>query len=371
MLTQLLRVMIGTILILIGTAAVLATPSRIKDIANFEGIRDNQLIGYGLVVGLNGTGDIVQNSPFTEQSIEAMLERLGVNVRDVVMRPENTAAVMVTADLPAFARQGTRIDVTVASIGDAEELRGGTLIATPLLGADGEVYAVAQGAVSVSGFNVQGEAASVVQGVPTSGQIANGAIVEREIDFALTDLSNIKIALRNPDLTTATRVASVINNQFGDPLARAIDPATVQIDRPIGYRFALVDMLTSIEQLEVEPDQRARVLINEKSGVIVLGEQVRISPVALAQGNLTISITEEPQVSQPNAFAQQGQTQQVNRTGIDIQEDSTDLALLPEAVTLQELVDGLNALGFSTRDMITILQAIKAAGAMQAELVVF
>jgi len=371
MFIQTIRVLIAVVMVLIGTVAAFANTSRIKDIASFEGIRENQLIGYGLVVGLNGTGDTVQNAPFTEQSIEAMLERLGVNVRDVVMRPANTAAVMVTGNLPPFARQGTRIDVTVASLGDAAELRGGTLLATSLLGADGEVYAVAQGAVSVFGFNVQGEAASVVQGVPTSGQIANGAIVEREIDFALTDLSSIKIALNNPDLTTATRVAGVINGQFGDPLARALDPGTILVERPVGYRFPLVNMLTSIEQLEVEPDQRARVLINEKSGVIVLGEQVRISPVALAQGNLTISISEEAEISQPGAFAQAGETAEVPRTGIGVEEDSTDLAVLDRAVTLQELVDGLNALGFSTRDMIVILQAIKAAGAMQAELVVF
>lgn len=370
--TRLAKLIIAfiTLVVTVGSASY-AAPSRIKDITNYEGIRENQLIGYGLVAGLNGSGDTVQNAPFTEQSIEAMLERLGVNVRDVVMRPLNTAAVMVTANLPAFARQGTRIDVSVSSIGDARELRGGTLIATPLLGADGEVYAVAQGAVSVFGFNVQGEAASVVQGVPTNGQIANGAIVEREINFELADLSEVKISLHNPDLTTATRIASAINDYMGDPLAEPIDPATVQLSRPIGYRHDLINMLTQIEQLEIEPDYSAKVLINEKSGVIVLGQDVRISPVALAQGNLTISISEEEQVSQPGALAQGGQTQAVDRTGIGVEEDSTQLAILPTTVTLQELVDGLNALGFSTRDMITILQAIKAAGAMQAELEIF
>ncbi len=347
----------------------LASPSRIKDIVSIEGIRENQLIGYGLVVGLNGTGDVFLNVPYTQQSLTAMLERLGVNAKEIIMRPENVAAVMVTANLPAFSRQGTKIDVSVSSLGDAESLLGGTLIATPLLGADGEVYAVAQGAVAVAGFSAQGDAASVVQGVPTNGRIANGGIVERELPFELTNMNAVKLSLHNPDLTTARRITAAINGQMEMELARALDPATIQIQRPVGHPLALVDILTDIEQISVDPDQKARVIIDERTGIIVIGADVRINSVAIAQGNLTISITEEPQVSQPGAFAQGGQTQVVNRTGIEVDDGSDNkLTVLEPAVTLQDLVDGLNALGIGPRDMISILQAIKASGAMQAEI---
>lgn len=343
--------------------------SRIKDIVSIEGIRDNQLIGYGLVVGLNGTGDTLRNTPYTEQSLTAMLERLGVNAKGETMRPENVAAVMVTANLPAFARQGNRIDVSVSSMGDAGDLKGGTLLATPLMGADGEVYSVAQGAIAVAGFSAQGEAASVVQGVPTNGRIANGGIVEREIPFELSDLTSVKLSLHNPDLTTAQRIAAAINKHLQRNLARPLDPATIQLDRPIGYELALVDILTEIEQLSVTPDQKARVVIDERTGIIVMGAEVRINSVAIAQGNLTISISEQPQVSQPGAFAQGGQTQVVPRSSVTVEETGTEkLTVLENAVTLQDLVDGLNALGVGPRDMISILQAIKAAGAMQAEI---
>lgn len=346
-----------------------ATPSRIKDIIAIEGIRENQLIGYGLVVGLNGTGDTFLNVPYTQQSLTAMLERLGVNAKETVMRPENVAAVMVTANLPSFARQGTRIDVSVSSLGDAEDLKGGTLIATPLLGADGEVYSVAQGAVAVAGFSAQGEAASIVQGVPTNGRIANGGIVERELPFELSDMNSVKLSLHNPDLTTARRITAAINKNLKMSLARTLDPATIQLERPIGHPLAMVDILTNIEQLAITPDQRARVIIDERTGIIVIGAEVRINSVAIAQGNLTISITEEPQASQPGAFVQGGQTQVVNRTGIEIDDGSDKrLTVLAPAVTLQDLVDGLNALGIGPRDMISILQAIKASGAMQAEI---
>ncbi len=345
-----------------------AASSRIKDIVSIEGIRDNQLIGYGLVVGLNGTGDTLRNTPFTEQSITAMLERLGINTKNADMKPQNVAAVMVTANLPAFSRQGIRIDVSVSSMGDADDLKGGTLLATPLLGADGEVYAVAQGAVAVAGFSASGEAASVVQGVPTNGRIANGGIVERENSFELTDMTSVKLSLFNPDLTTARRVAAAINTHLGTNMARALDPATVQLEREIGYELALVDILTDVEQLVIKPDQKARVIIDERTGIIVMGAEVRINSVAIAQANLTVSISETPQVSQPGAFAQ-GQTQQVARSTIGIDSgDDRRLGVLETAVTLQELVNGLNALGVGPRDMITILQAIKAAGAMQAEI---
>lgn len=349
--------------------ADVSAASRIKDIVSIEGIRDNQLIGYGLVVGLNGTGDTLRNTPYTEQSLTAMLERLGVNAKGETMRPENVAAVMVTANLPAFARQGNRIDVSVSSMGDAGDLKGGTLLATPLMGADGEVYSVAQGAIAVAGFSAQGEAASVVQGVPTNGRIANGGIVEREIPFELSDLTSVKLSLHNPDLTTAQRIAAAINKHLQRNLARPLDPATIQLDRPIGYELALVDILTEIEQLSVTPDQKARVVIDERTGIIVMGAEVRINSVAIAQGNLTISISEQPQVSQPGAFAQGGQTQVVPRSSVTVEETGTEkLTVLENAVTLQDLVDGLNALGVGPRDMISILQAIKAAGAMQAEI---
>lgn len=341
--------------------------SRIKDITSVEGVRENQLVGYGLVVGLNGTGDTFQNVPHTEQSLVAMLERFGTNINGEQLRPENVATVIVTADLPPFARPGTRIDVSVSSIGDADDLRGGTLVVTPLQGANGEVYAVAQGTVAVSGFNVQGEAAQIVQGVPTSGRISNGAIIENEINFELANLSSVKLSLHNPDFTTAKRIAAAINKHLGTTLSIALDPSTIKISRPIGYRLPMFNLLQEIELLEVEPDQRARVLIDERTGIIVMGNQVRINPIAIAQGNLVINIQEGAQVSQPNAFGE-GETVAVPQTDISVEEVGTELRVLPEAVTLRELVDGLNALGVSPRDMIAILQAIKAAGAMQAEI---
>jgi flagellar P-ring protein FlgI len=343
--------------------------SRIKDIADVEGIRENQLIGYGLVVGLDGTGDTLNNAPFTLQSLTSMLERLGVNTRDTDLNTDNVAAVMVTANLPAFAPQGTRIDVTVSALGDSESLQGGTLLVTPLMGADGEVYSVAQGPVAVGGFTAGGDAATVTRGVPTNGRISNGAIVEREIKFEMADLGVLRLALRNPDLTTARRIASAINAFLGRSTAEAQNPTTVQLAIPQDYRGTAVDLLTDIEQLRVEPDTPARVVIDESSGVIVMGRDVRVSQVAIAQGNLTISVTETPQVSQPNPFAETGTTEIVPRTDLNVQ-DSADrrLAVLDGSVSLQVLVDGLNALGVSPRDMITILQSIKAAGALQAEI---
>jgi flagellar P-ring protein precursor FlgI len=355
---------------LAGFAAAPLAAVRIKDIADFEGIRDNMLVGYGLVVGLNGTGDSLNNSPFTRQSLEAMLERLGVNTRGGNTNTENVAAVMVTATLPPFARQGTRIDVTVNSLGDAENLQGGMLLVTPLLGADGEVYAVAQGQVSVSGFSAQGAAGtSVTQGVPTAGRIANGAIIEREAGFELADLDRLTIALRNPDLTTARRIGIAVNAMLGRAAARPLDPATVSVAVPEAYHDRMVDLMTEIEQLRVEPDQVAKVVIDEVSGTIVMGENVRISTVAIAQGNLTIRITETPQVSQPGAFApDSAQTVTVQRSEIEVEEDDNKLTVLSEGVSLQELVDGLNALGVGPRDIISILHTIKAAGALQADL---
>lgn len=351
----------------IADAAVAA--SRIKDVADVEGVRDNLLIGYGLVVGLDGTGDSLRNAPFTRQSLESMLERLGVNTRGENLNTDNVAAVMVTANLPPFATQGARIDVTVSTLGDAESLQGGTLLATPLAGADGQVYGVAQGAVAIGGFSAQGDAASITRGVPTNGRIANGAIVEREMRFDLGSLDEIRLALRNPDFTTAARMAGAINAFMGGAIARADNPSTVTVRRPAEFPGDMVSLITQIEQLVVEPDLVAKVVIDESSGIIVMGENVRVSTVAIAQGNLTISVTETPQVSQPNAFAEQGQTVVVPRTEIEVDEgQGNQLAIIDDGVRLQDLVDGLNALGVSPRDMISILQSIKAAGALQAEI---
>ncbi len=349
-------------------AAPAAASSRIKDLASVEGVRQNQLIGYGLVVGLNGTGDTLNNTPFTKQSLQAMLDRLGVNVRGATLRTANVAAVMVTANLPAFSTQGTRMDVTVSALGDSKSLQGGTLLITPLLGADGEVYSVAQGPVAISGFQAEGDAAKITRGVPTVGRIANGALIEREIEFQFNTLKGLRLALRNPDLTTARRIGAAINDFLGSDVAEPTDPSTVAIQIPARYQGNMIKLLTDIEQLRVDPDQTARVVIDERSGIIVMGKDVRVSTVAVAQGNLTVTITETPQVSQPNPFSE-GETVVVPRTAVQVDTgDRAKLAVVREGVTLRELVDGLNALGIGPRDLISILQAIKASGALQADI---
>src|SRR5450755_4248815 len=342
--------------------------SRIKDLANIEGVRQNQLIGYGLVVGLNGTGDTLNNIPFTKQSLQAMLERMGVNIRGATIRTGNVAAVMVTGNLPPFGTQGTRMDVTVSALGDSKNLQGGTLLVTPLLGADGNVYAVAQGSVAIGGFQAEGAAASITKGVPTVGRIANGAIIEREIEFALNRLPNVRLALRNPDFTTAKRIAAAVNDSLGTKTAEPIDPSTVQMSIPPEFKGNVVALLTEIEQLQVEPDLGAKIIIDERSGIIVMGRDVRVATVAVAQGNLTVTITERAEVSQPAPFSRGGTTTVVPRTRIGVQEDGKKLALVKDGVSLQQLVDGLNSLGIGPRDLISILQAIKAAGAIQADI---
>ncbi len=347
--------------------------SRIKDIADFEGVRDNMLVGYGLVVGLKNTGDKLQNAPFTQESLVGMLERLGVNIRDktgaVTLDPKNIAAVMVTAVLPPFSHQGGRIDVSVSALGDSTSLMGGQLLVTPLVGADGEIYAVAQGAVAGVGLTVTGNAATLTKGVSTGGKIANGAIVEREIPFEMTHLESVKVSLRNPDFTTARRVAEAVNALLGSDAARPTDPATILVTVPGNYKTDVVGMITDIEQLRVEPDHVAKVVIDEATGTIVMGENVRISTVAIAQGQLTIRVTETQQVSQPSPFSTTGTTQTVDRTDIQVDEGQQNkLAVMQHGVTLQELVASLNALGIGPRDMIPILQAIKAAGALQADI---
>jgi flagellar P-ring protein precursor FlgI len=350
-------------------AAPASAQTRIKDIAEFEGVRENQLVGYGLVVGLNGTGDKLDSAVFTRESLIGMLERLGVNARDSNLDTKNVAAVMVTASLPPFSHQGTRIDVQISALGNAKSLQGGTLLVTPMLGADGEIYAVAQGTIAVGGFSSGGAAETVTRGVPTGGRIPSGAIVEREIEFKLADMSSTRLTLRNADFTTAQRIAAAINERIGAGTAELIDSGTVQLVVPPTYIGQVAALLTDIEQLPVTPDQPARVIINEESGIIVMGDNVRISTVAIAQGNLTISVTETPQVSQPTPFSNTGTTTTVPRTDVTIQDDAAKkLALMPSGVTLQELINSLNALGIGPRDMISILQAIKAAGALQADI---
>ena len=359
-------------LLLLPILTVLSIPSagwtqvRIKDIAEVEGVRGNQLVGYGLVVGLNGTGDKLDSAVFTRQSLIGMLERLGVNIRDqeAKLQTKNVAAVMVTAELPAFARSGSRIDISVSALGDATNLGGGTLLVTPMLGADGEVYGVAQGALTSGAISAKGAGASVTRGVPTAARIANGATVEREVPFKLDARTGMRLALRNPDLATARRIAEAINHQVG-PIARATDPRTVALDLT---GKDPVDILAQIETLRVEPDSPAVVIVEEASGTVVMGADVRISTIAIAQGNLTIRVTESPIVSQPGPLSN-GQTAVVDRTQIQV-DDQKDrkLGILHGSATLRDLVGSLNALGVSPRDLISILQTIKAAGALQADL---
>jgi len=343
--------------------------SRIKDLVDIEGVRENQLVGYGLVVGLNGTGDTLNNSPFTLQSLTAMLERLGVNTRGANLRTANVAAVMVTSNLPAFSTQGTRIDVTVSALGDATSLQGGTLLVTPWLGADGEVYAVAQGSLAVGGFSAEGAAAPITRDVPTVGRISNGALVEREITYAIDEMTSLRLSLRNPDFTTSRRIADAINAFLGVSVATPLDPSTVRFTLPDNTDRSIVSYLTDIEQLRIDPDQPARVVIDEQSGIIVMGRDVRVSQVAVAQGNLTVTVTETPQVSQPAPFSELGETVVVPRTEVTVDDENThQLAVVDSGVSLYQLVDALNALGIGPRDMISILQAIKASGALQAEI---
>lgn len=366
-----LRIIISVLMVSIAMTLLLGPAnavSRIKDIADFEGVRENQMIGYGLVVGLNGTGDSLNNSPFTRQSLQSMLERMGVNTVADDLRTANVAAVMVTANLPPFATPGTRIDVSVSALGDAGSLQGGTLLVTPMMGADGQTYAIAQGSLAIGGFSVQGDAASLTRGVPTSARISNGALVEREVGFELATLDRLRIALKNPDFTTARRVALAINDLMGQPVAEPKDPATVQLYLPENFDGNVVDLITDIEQLLIEPDLPAKVVIDESTGVIVMGREVQISTVAVAQGNLTVMVSEFADVSQPAPLSD-GETTVIPNTEIAADEAiEAQLAVIDSGVSLQELVDGLNMLGIGPRDMISILQAIKAAGALQAEI---
>lgn len=364
-----MRVFLLCLACLWPTLAV-TSPVRLKDLVEFDGVRGNDLIGYGLVVGLNGTGDGLRNAPFTEDIMSNMLERLGVNVTGEEFRPKNVAAVLVTASLPPFSRTGSQIDVTVSAIGDSKSLLGGTLVMTPLNAADGLVYAVAQGTILAGGAVAAGDAATVTQGVPTSGVIPSGARVERELEFELSSLEILRLALRDPDFTTANRIEDAINREFGRDIAFMLDAGTVELDVIRTGSVSPAHALSRIENILVEPERRARVVVDQRSGTIVMGADVKLSRVAVSQGNLTLRVEEAPLAVQPNPFSD-GQTVVVPRTGVALEEEEgIGLAEVPESTTLSEVVAGLNALGVSPRDMIDILKSLKAAGALHAEFIV-
>jgi len=352
-------------IVVLGLLAPTAGAVRIKDIAGIMGVRDNQLLGYGLVVGLNGTGD-GSDSDFTYQSLDAFLKRNGITTPGPV-EAENVAAVVVTANLPAFARPGMRIDVQVSSIGDAKNLQGGTLLMTPMKAGDGKIYAVAQGPLSIGGFKAEQGGTSIQENHPTVGQIANGAIIERSAAIDLTDRTQFTLALKNPDFVTATRMAQAIDVSLNRHLAQAVDAASVGVLIPAEYHGRVADFISMVEVITVNPDQRARVVLDERTGTVIIGEEVRISTVAIAHGSLSIMITYDENVVQPKEFSQ-GETAKEQRSSVQVAKQNTQLTVVPEGVTIMELVSGLNALGVSPRDLIAILQAIKAAGAMQADL---
>ncbi|MYL99303.1 flagellar basal body P-ring protein FlgI [Novosphingobium sp. FGD1] len=361
--------LLAALLALLVPASASAGPQpRIKDVVDVENVRSNQLVGYGLVVGLQGTGDRIRNVPFTEETLQAMLERMGVNIRGTQMLTQNVAAVTVTATMPPFARAGSTVDVQVSALGDATSLQGGILLVSSLRALDGEIYAVAQGPVAVSGFKAQGAAAKLSRGVMTTARIAGGAIIEREVPYDLRSAQTLKLALKNPDFTTARQIATAINREVSGA-AQVLDPGTVEIRGGAGGG-SIIDLVTRIENLPVQVDQPARIVINEAAGTVVMGADVRVSPVAIAQGGLTISVTETPLVSQPAPLSG-GQTTVVPRTRIEADDGSgASLAVLNTGTSLQTLVAGLNALGVSPRDLITILQALQTAGALQAEIAV-
>ena len=346
-----------------------AEPVRIKDLVEIDGVRGNDLVGYGLVVGLHGTGDGIRNAPFTEEIMANLLERLGVNVAGEQYRPKNVAAVFVTATLPPFARAGARIDITVSAIGDARSLLGGTLIMTPLNGADGQIYAVAQGTIIAGGIAAEGEAARVVQGVPTAGTIPSGARVEREVPFDFTQVSVLRLALKSADFTTAARIESAINQFFGRRAATMLDAGTIALDLGRVGAGSPAHALAQVEGLRVDPETRARVVVDQRSGTIVIGAEVRISRVAVAQGNLTLRVEEAPLVIQPDPFTE-GETIVVPRSSAEIETGGTRLAEVTGGTSLSEVVGGLNALGVRPHDMIDILKSIHAAGALHAEFVI-
>lgn len=361
------RFLIAALVLVFSSAQAIAADVRLKDLVSVEGVRGNDLIGYGLVVGLNGTGDTLRNSPYTEEALSSLLQRLGVNVQDENFRPDNIAAVLVTASLPPFSRKGSQIDVTVSSIGDASDLTGGTLVMTPLTAANGDVYAVAQGPVLISGFVVEGEAASVTQGTPTAGVIPAGARVEREVSFAFGDLEKVDLSLKNPDFTTAARIEEALNSVLGQGAAQMLDPGTVVLQ--FGSIESPARTLSRIENITLRPDTPARVVVDQRSGTIVLGSDVKLSAVGIAQGNLSIAIAETPFASQPGPFSE-GETTTLPRTAISVDQGARgNVAYVDETASLSDLVNALNALGVTPREIIDILKTMKTAGALHAELV--
>jgi len=357
---------LGILLVAVGSDA--ARAARIKDIANIRGVRQNQLFGYGLVVGLDGSGD-GNKSLFTVQSLASMLEKMGVTIDPDDLKVKNVAAVMITADLPPFARTGSRIDVLVNSIGDAKNLQGGTLLLTPLKGADGKVYAVAQGPVSTGGFSYgKGTGTGVQKNFPTVANIVGGALIEREIANNFNERELLTLALHAPDFTTATRMAQAINAAFGDALASAPDAGTIEVKVPDLYRGRSVELVALIENIGVTPDMVSKIIINERTGTVIMGENVRIATIAIAHGNLSIQVNRQDNVSQPLPFSRGGQTVVTSDRDLVVQEGSNPLFLVESGVSIGEVVRALNALGVSPRDLIAIFQALKAAGALQAEL---
>ena len=362
-----MKQILAVVITLLAIAAP-ANAARLKDLADIEGVRGNQLVGYGIVVGLNGTGD-KRGALFTPQSMSNLLERLGVRVSPQDLKLANVAAVMATADLPAFSRPGSRLDVTLSSIGDASTLQGGILVMTPLKGADGKVYAVAQGPISVGGFVIEGGGDSAQKNHPTVARLSKGALVERAIPFDLFAEGQVRIVLREPDFITITRVQSAVERFMGHGRAKAIDSASVVLPLDPKLGKSPVQLIAALEELEVDPDVPARVVVNERTGTIIMGEHVRVSTVALAHGNLNITIRNETQVSQPNALAE-GQTAVVENRDVNVSEDAGQLSVVNETVNLGDVVKGLNALGATPRDLIAIFQALQRAGALQAELVI-
>lgn len=364
-----LAVLMTALAAVTGFSQAGGTISRIKDIASLQAGRDNQLIGYGLVVGLQGTGDGLRSSPFTEQSMRAMLQNLGISTQGGQSGAKNIAAVMVTANLPPFASPGSRIDVTVSSLGDSTSLRGGTLVMTSLSGADGQIYAVAQGQVVVSGFSAQGNAGSVTEGVVTAGRVPGGAIIERELPSRFKDAVNLVLQLRNPDFSTAVRVADAVNaysrSAHGGAIAETRDSQEVAVSKP--GSIDLARLMADIENLTVETDMPARVVVNERTGTIVIGADVKVSKVAVSYGTLTVQVTESPQVIQPLPFSR-GQTVVQPQTDIQAAKTGGPVAMI-DGPDLKALVAGLNNIGVKPDGIIAILQGIKSAGALQAELV--
>ena len=362
------KVLLFSFLIFLSFNCSPASGARIKDIASLKGVRTNQLIGYGLVVGLNGTGDGT-NTKFTTQTLVNMMERLGIHTDSDDVKVDNVAAVMVTADLPPFAREGSKVDVLISSIGDAESLQGGTLLMTSLKGADNNIYAIAQGPLIVGGYTSAGSSGSEsTKNHPTVARIPNGASIEREVDFNFNELEDLTIALDEPDFTTAQRISKAINRDFNRDIASPIDSGTVKVDIPLSYKSDMVGLVASLEQIDIEPDAEAKIILSERTGTVIMGSNVRISAVAIAHGNLSVQIKENLDVSQPGPFSQ-GQTVVTPDSNVSVEEDDNRLVIFdPEGASLEDVVKALNAIGVSPRDLITVFQAIKASGALQAEL---